>query len=135
MGVWLCIVTVVVDGHYGNPKDGCDKDEDVVTIYKGKDAPKGKVCAALCNNGTGGTFACPQDTPAGTDVKYIGCLLGVSDPKTGYRGYCGLECAAGHTKCPKGAVCRNYEGMYAPICYFLDGNDSVNATSTQEVVV
>lgn len=105
---FLNLIPGVLQGaksHYGDPKDGCLKDE----ISGGVQGADGVVCLPDCTKN-----ACPTDEPTGTTAFP---MCAVSDGK-GHK-YCVLQCKGVHVgKCPKGSKCTmvGFEG--AAICLY-----------------
>jgi len=95
--------------HYGNPKNGCLKDE----ISGGVQGADGVCCLPNCTKND-----CPTDEPTGTTAFP---MCAVSDGK-GHK-YCVLQCKGVHVgKCPKGSKCTlvGFEG--AAICLYPDSS-------------
>jgi C1A family cysteine protease len=95
-------------GHYGDPKNGCESDEQAVQIT----GLKGDFCSPSCKGST-----CPSDVPPGTTAEPQ-CVLetaGSSQPTN-----CALICSplAQSGGCPSGASCKAIQGT--GICTYND---------------
>jgi len=87
--------------HYGDPKNGCESDEQSVQVT----GVSGDFCSPPCTGIL--KTKCPTDVPAGTTVTPQCALKTTTGDK-----YCALVCQPGSNDagCPTGASCQSIQG-------------------------
>lgn len=94
------------NGHYGDPKDGCEPDEQAVQVQ----GVSGDFCSPKCTGST-----CPTDVPAGVTAKPQCALQSPTGAK-----YCALICSpslpianqrAADDQCGDNASCKAISGV------------------------
>jgi hypothetical protein len=111
---WLQTHGGVVNGHYGDPKDGCESDEKAVQVQ----GVAGDFCAPECSS----SDSCPADIPTGVTAKPECALQTPSGAK-----YCALICSpslpiknqfVADAQCGQNASCKAISGV--GICTYND---------------
>eukprot|EP00462_Mataza_sp_D1_P003169 CAMPEP_0175103112 /NCGR_PEP_ID=MMETSP0086_2-20121207/8871_1 /TAXON_ID=136419 /ORGANISM="Unknown Unknown, Strain D1" /LENGTH=134 /DNA_ID=CAMNT_0016378117 /DNA_START=20 /DNA_END=424 /DNA_ORIENTATION=- len=94
------------NGHYGDPKDGCESDEQAVQVQ----GVQGDFCSPPCTAGV-----CPKDVPSGVTAKPECALQTTTGSK-----YCALICSpslpiknqmVADAQCGTNASCKPISGV------------------------